>query len=82
MSEVTLISPRKITSTDNSLNLGFKRRNDLISQTDGNTGLNLFNKRSILNVGMLLTEGKVAKEVRSRLLDIEYESSRAVQETR
>ena len=40
----------------------------------------LFNKRSILNVGMLLRDGKVAKEVRSRLLDIEYESNKAVQE--
>lgn len=42
MSEVTLFSPRKITSTDNSLNKGFKRRSDLISQTASNTGLNTF----------------------------------------
>ena len=42
--------------------------------------LTLFSKRTILNIGMLLTEGKVAKEVRSRLLDIEYESNEAVQE--
>ena len=42
--------------------------------------LTLFSKRTILNIGMLLTEGDVAKEVRSRLLDIEYESNKAVQE--
>ena len=35
-----------------------------------NRGLNLFSKRAILNVGMLLTVGKVAEEVRSRLLDV------------
>ena len=40
----------------------------------------LFSKRTILNVGMLLRDSKVAKEVRSRLLDIEYESNKAVQE--
>ena len=40
----------------------------------------LFSKRAILNVGMLLRDSKIAKEVRSRLLDIEYESSKAVQE--
>ena len=45
-----------------------------------NRGMILFNKRAILNVGMLLTIGKIAKEVRSRLLDIEYESNKAVQE--
>ena len=45
-----------------------------------NRGMILFNKRAILNVGMLLTIGKVAKEVRTRLLDIEYESNKAVQE--
>ena len=40
----------------------------------------LFSKRAILNVGMLLRDSKVAKEVRARLLDIEYESNKAVQE--
>ena len=35
-----------------------------------NRGLNLFSKRAILNVGMLLTESSVAEEVRSRLLDV------------
>ena len=34
-----------------------------------NRGMILFNKRAILNVGMLLTIGKVAKEVRTRLLN-------------
>ena len=40
----------------------------------------LFSKRAILNVGMLLRDSKVAKEIRSRLLDIEYESNNATQE--
>ena len=35
-----------------------------------NTGLVLFSKRAILNVGMLLTVGDIAEEVRSRLLDV------------
>ena len=34
-----------------------------------NTGLNLFNKRSILNLGMLLEESPIAEEVRTLLLD-------------
>ena len=34
-----------------------------------NRGLSLFNKRSMLNVGMLLTESKVAEQVRTLLLD-------------
>ena len=40
----------------------------------------LFSKRAILNVGMLLRDSEVAKEIRSRLLDIEYESNNATQE--
>ena len=42
--------------------------NDLIINVT-NKGLNLFNKRSILNVGMLLTESPIAEEVRTLLLD-------------
>ena len=34
-----------------------------------NTGLNLFNKRSILNVGMLLEDSPIAEQVRTLLLD-------------
>ena len=34
-----------------------------------NTGLNLFNKRSILNIGMLLEGSPVAEQVRTLLLD-------------
>jgi hypothetical protein len=40
----------------------------------------LFTKRSILRMGMLLTTSQIAKEVRNRLLDIEYESNNAIQE--
>ena len=45
-----------------------------------NRGMKLFPKRAILNVGMLLRDSNVAKEVRSRLLDIEYESNHAIQD--
>lgn len=34
-----------------------------------NTGINLFNKRSMLNIGMLLEESNIAREVRTLLLD-------------
>lgn len=40
----------------------------------------LFSKRTILNVGMLLRDSEIAKEVRTRLLDIEYESNNAIQD--
>lgn len=43
--------------------------NKNISFNVTNTGLNLFNKRTILNVGMLLDKSEVAKEVRTMLLD-------------
>ena len=33
-----------------------------------------FSKRAILNVGMLLRDSDVAKEIRSRLLDIAHDS--------
>ena len=39
-----------------------------------NRGLILFSKRAILNVGMLLRDSDVAKEIRSRLLDIAHDS--------
>ena len=42
--------------------------NDLIINVT-NTGLNLFNKRSILNIGMLLEDSPIAEEVRTLLLD-------------
>ena len=42
--------------------------NDLIINVT-NTGLNLFNKRSILNIGMLLEDSPIAEQVRTLLLD-------------
>ena len=42
--------------------------NDLIINVT-NKGLNLFNKRSILNIGMLLEDSPIAEEVRTLLLD-------------
>lgn len=43
--------------------------------TINNTGLILFSKRSILNVAMLLRDSDVAKEIRTRLLDIVQDAS-------
>lgn len=40
-----------------------------------NTGLILFSKRAILNVGMLLRDSKIAIELRSKLLDIVHDAS-------
>lgn len=37
-----------------------------------NRGLRLFPKRAILRIGMLLRDSEVAKEIRTRLLDIVY----------
>ena len=42
----------------------------------GNKGVSLFPKRAILNVGMLLRDSEVAKEIRTRLLDIVHDASK------
>ena len=42
----------------------------------GNKGVSLFPKRAILNVGMLLRDSEVAKEIRSRLLDIVHDANK------
>ncbi|BDR74295.1 hypothetical protein K144316041_p21340 (plasmid) [Clostridium tetani] len=51
----------------------------LIGQVDGikipNTGMNLFPRRAILRVGMLLRDSEVAKEVRTQLLNIEEKTT-------
>ena len=38
--------------------------------------LSLFTKRTVLNVGMLLRDSEVAKEIRSRILDIVHDSEK------
>lgn len=43
-------------------------------QTFANKSNRIFNKRAILNIGMLLTESKVAERVRSDILDILFRS--------
>lgn len=45
-----------------------------------NRGLRLFPKRAILRVGMLLRDSKVAKEVRTRLLDIIHDTEQQAPE--
>lgn len=51
----------------------------LIGQTDGikipNTGMNLFPRRAILRVGMLLRDSVIAKEVRTQLLNLEEKTT-------
>lgn len=42
----------------------------------GGRGIRLFSKRAILNIGMLLRDSEVAKEVRRRLLDIIYDAEK------
>ena len=65
------------------LNNGFKlyKRSEILNVLKGqleitipNRGLNLFSKRAILNVGMLLRDSKIAQELRSRLLDVVHDS--------
>ena len=41
----------------------------------GNRGMRLFTRRSILRVGMLLRDSKIAKEIRTQLLNIEEKTS-------
>lgn len=52
---------------------------NLIGQVDrleiANRGMNLFTKRAILRVGMLLRDSEIAKEIRSRLLDVFHDAS-------
>ena len=51
-----------------------KNDNNEINVT--NTGLILFSKRTILNVGMLLEQSEVAKEVRTKLLDVIHDTEK------
>ena len=48
-------------------------QNNVIA-SGSNNGMALFSKRAILNIGMLLRDSDVAKEIRSRLLDIAHDS--------
>src|SRR5690606_31702564 len=41
-----------------------------------NRGLRLFPKRAILRIGMLLRDSEVAKEIRTRLLDIIHDTQK------
>ena len=41
-----------------------------------NKGIATFTKRTVLNVGMLLRDSEIAKEIRSRLLDIVHDSEK------
>lgn len=48
-------------------------QNNVIA-SGSNNGIALFSKRAILNVGMLLRDSDVAKEIRSRLLDVIHDA--------
>lgn len=39
-----------------------------------NTGVNIFTKRTLLNIAMLLRDSKISKELRRRILDIVHDS--------
>ena len=45
-----------------------------IIASGSNKGIALFSKRAILNVAMLLRDSKIAKEIRSKLLDIAHDA--------
>lgn len=47
-----------------------------IVATGNNKGIATFTKRTVLNVGMLLRDSEIAKEIRSRLLDIVHDSEK------
>ena len=65
---------------------GFKlmKRSEILNVLGGqlenikvpNRGMNIFTKRTVLNVGMLLRDSEIAKEIRSRLLDIVHDSEK------
>lgn len=65
---------------------GFKlmKRSEILNVLGGqlenfkvpNRGMNIFTKRTVLNVGMLLRDSKIAQEVRSRLLDITHDAEK------
>ena len=65
---------------------GFKlmKRSEILNVLGGqlenfkvpNRGMNVFTKRTVLNVGMLLRDSKIAQEVRSRLLDITHDAEK------
>ena len=65
---------------------GFKlmKRSEILNVLKGqlenfkvpNRGMNMFTKRTVLNVGMLLRDSKIAQEVRSRLLDITHDAEK------
>lgn len=50
--------------------------NGTIIASGSNKGIALFTKRTVLNVGMLLRDSEVAKEIRSRILDIVHDSEK------
>lgn len=47
-----------------------------IVASGSNKGIATFTKRTVLNVGMLLRDSKIAQEVRSRLLDITHDAEK------
>lgn len=47
-----------------------------IVATGNNKGIATFTKRTVLNVGMLLRDSEIAKEIRSRLLDVVHDSEK------
>ena len=61
--------------TKNRANYKFTMEDGSILSVGGG-GVGLFPKRAILRVGMLLRDSEVAKEIRTRLLDIVHDASK------
>ena len=80
LKDITGKETKDILASDNMSITNFKGYFMVENQKMSNRNNLLFPKRAILNVGMLLRDSHIAKEIRSRLLDIEYESNNAVQE--
>ena len=80
LKDITGKETKEILASDNMSITNCKGYFMVENQKMSNRNNLLFPKRVILNIGMLLRDSKVAKEVRTRLLDIEYESNKAVQE--
>ena len=64
----------KVNQTIISYHGGF----EVSGQKFANRSNGLFTKRAILNVGMLLTQSEIARELRSRLLDIVHDAEEVI----
>ncbi|WP_294406051.1 Bro-N domain-containing protein [uncultured Clostridium sp.] len=78
----SIMKRHKVELSDNGMKCYRKSEISLMVQSEPleipNRGMNLFPKRVILNVGMLLTQSEVVRELRSRLLDIVHDAEEVI----